>query len=246
MIKLKLADFIIQINNKYDFVERQCHGYIVDDGVPDLIIECTEEDIQQEITNYDNPSYANKGYCESICIYRNLCLQLPKYDAFLMHSAVLDVDGKSYAFTAKSGTGKSTHINLWKKLLGEKVTVVNGDKPILRFIDGELFIYGTPWCGKEGWNTNMRSTLKGLCFLERAEKNSIIPLEKSESAMRIMNQILMPSDPLDAMSTLELMDRMLMKVDTWLLGCNMDIEAAKIAYESMSGEKIWKSNQDLF
>jgi hypothetical protein len=34
------------------------------------------------------------------------------------------------------------------------------------------------------------------------------------------------------------MDRMLMKVDTWLLGCNMDVEAAKIAYENMSGEKI--------
>ena len=155
-----------------------------------------------------------------------------------MHAAVLDVDGKSYAFTAKSGTGKSTHINLWKKLLGDKVVVVNGDKPILRFIDGELYIYGTPWCGKEGWQTNMRSIFKGLCFLERAENNSIKPLEKGECASRIMQQILMPTDPFDAMATLELMDRMLMKVDTWLLGCNMDIEAAKIAYENMSGEKI--------
>ena len=53
-----------------------------------------------------------------------------------------------------------------------------------------------------------------------------------------MQQILMPKDPFGAISTLELMDKMLMKVDTWLLGCNMDIEAAKIAYENMSGEKI--------
>ena len=238
MIKIKLADFIIQINNKYDFVERMCKGYLVNDGEPDFVVECTDDDIQAEIANYEEPAYANKGYCESICIYRRLCLQLPKYDAFLMHAAVLDVDGKSYAFTARSGTGKSTHINLWKKLLGDKVVVVNGDKPILRFIDGELYIYGTPWCGKEGWNTNMRSTLKGLCFLERADNNSIKPLEKGECATRIMQQILMPTDPFDAMATLELMDRMLMKVDTWLLGCNMDIEAAKIAYENMSGDKI--------
>ncbi|MBO5439082.1 MAG: hypothetical protein J6A53_00335, partial [Clostridia bacterium] len=82
------------------------------------------------------------------------------------------------------------------------------------------------------------SELKGLCFLERAEENSIQPLEKTKAAERIMQQILMPKDPFGAISTLELMDKMLMKVDTWLLGCNMDIEAAKIAYENMSGEKI--------
>ncbi len=237
MFKIKIADFVIEIQNKYSHIERLCDGYIVEEGTPDFVLFCTDEEIEAEIENYEDPSYANSGYSESICIYRKLCLQLPKHDAFLMHSAVIDVDANAYAFTASSGTGKSTHIRLWKQLLGEKVIVVNGDKPILRFIDGELYVYGTPWCGKEGWNTNMCSKLKGLCFLERAEQNSIKPLEKPKSAERIMHQILMPNDPVDAMATLELMDRMLMKVDTWLLGCNMDIEAAKIAYEGMSGEK---------
>lgn len=237
MFKIKIADFIVEIQNKYNHIPSLCKDYIVNDGEPDFIISCTDEEIKAEISNYSEPAYANFAYSESICLYRKLCLQLPKHDAFLMHSAVIDVDGNAYAFTAKSGTGKSTHICLWKKLLGEKVIVVNGDKPILRFIDGELYIYGTPWCGKEGWNTNMRSNLKGLCFLERAEKNSIVPLNKSIAAEKIMHQILMPTDAIDAMATLELMDRMLMNVDTWLLGCNMDIEAAKIAYEGMSGEK---------
>lgn len=238
MIKVKIADFIIQINNKYDFVKQQCKNYIVDDGQPDFVVECTQEEIDVEVQNYEDPSYANYGYCESVCIYRNLCLQLPKYDALLMHAAVLDVDGKAYAFTAQSGTGKSTHIKLWRKLLGNRAIVVNGDKPILRFIDNELYIYGTPWCGKEGWNTNMRSVFKALCFLERAETNSIEPLEMSECVERVMKQILMPTDPLGAIATLELLDRMLIKIDTWRLGCNMDIEAAKIAYENMSGDKI--------
>lgn len=232
-----MADFIIEIRNKYRHIERLCANYIVDEGEPDFILECTDEDIAKEIEYYEDPSYANSAYSESICLYRKLCMQLPKHDAFLMHSAVIDVDGKAYAFTAKSGTGKSTHICLWKKLLGDKVIVVNGDKPILRFIDDELYVYGTPWCGKEGWNTNMRSTMKGLCFLERAEQNSVVPFDKSIAAERIMHQILIPSEPIDAMATLELMDRMLTKIDIWLLGCNMDIEAAKIAYETMSGEK---------
>lgn len=238
MFKIKIADFVIEIQNKYNYIENLCRDYIVNEGTPDLIASCTENEIKEEIQNFAEPSYANFAYCESVCIYRSISLQLPKYNAFLMHSAVIDVDGKAYAFTAQSGTGKSTHICLWKKLLGDRVVVVNGDKPILRFIEDKLYIYGTPWCGKEGWNTNMRSELKGLCFLERAEENSIQPLEKTKAAERIMQQILMPKDPFGAISTLELMDKMLMKVDTWLLGCNMDIEAAKIAYENMSGEKI--------
>lgn len=237
MFKIKIADFIVEIRNKYNHIKNLCADYIVEDGTPDLVMECTDEDITAEIDNYDDPSYANSGYSESICIYRKLCLQLPIYDAFLMHSAVIEVDGNAYAFTAKSGTGKSTHICLWKKLLGDKVIVVNGDKPILRFIDGELYVYGTPWCGKEGWNTNKRSKFKGLCFLERAEENKISPLDKTKAAERIMNQVLMPTTPMEAIATLDLIDRMLKKVDTWLLGCNMDIEAAKIAYENMSGEK---------
>ena len=238
MFKIKIADFIVEIDNKYGHIEKLCRNYIVSDGAPDFVICCTDEELEDEKDNYEEPQYANPAYSESVCVYRKLCLQLPQNDAFLMHGAVIGVNGNAYAFTARSGTGKSTHICLWKKLLGEKVIVVNGDKPILRFIDGELYIYGTPWCGKEGWNTNKRSKLKGLCFLERAEKNSINPLEKSASAERIMHQILMPQDPLDTIATLDLIDRMINKVDTWLLGCNMDIEAAKIAYEKMSGESI--------
>lgn len=237
MFKIKIADFIVEIHHKFDHIRSMCKDYIVNDGIPDFVVSCTDDEIKTELANYDDPSYARDDYSESVCLYRNLCLQLPQYDAFIMHGAVIDVNGNAYTFTAPSGTGKSTHICLWKKLLGDKVTIVNGDKPILRFIDGELYIYGTPWCGKEGWNTNMRSKLKGLCFLERAEKNNIRPLAKPDSASKIMCQILMPTDPLGAMSTLELIDKMLMKVDTWLLGCNIDIEAAKIAYEAMSGEK---------
>ena len=237
MFKIKIADFIIDIENKYGYIERLCKNYIISDGNPDFSICCTDEEIQREIENYDEEALANPDYSEAVCIYRKLCLQLPKYDAFVMHGAVIDVDGKAYTFTASSGTGKSTHIKLWGRLLGSKVKVVNGDKPILRFIDDELYVYGTPWCGKEGWNTNMRSTMKAICFLERAKENSIRPLEKDSAAERIMRQIIIPNDAVSAIATLDLMDKMLKKVDTWLLGCNMDIEAAKVAYENMSGEK---------
>lgn len=234
MFRIKLADLIIEIDNKYEFIEKQCAGYYTDETNADIKASCTDDDITKEQGNYVDQF--SRGYCESICIYRAIALQLPLYDAFLMHSAVVDVDGQAYAFAARSGTGKSTHLMLWNEYLKERLTVVNGDKPIMRFINGALYAYGTPWCGKEGWHKNMRSPLKAICFLERSVENRIERLEKGKSAELIMKQILMPTDPLGAIKTLELLDKMIQKTDTWLLGCNISIDAAKLSYKTMSGE----------
>jgi hypothetical protein len=150
---------------------------------------------------------------------------------------VIETGGNAYAFAAKSGTGKSTHIALWHKYLGdENVTIINGDKPIIRLLGNDFFAYGTPWCGKEGWNTNTKAKLKGICFIERDKENHIEKLDKAEAATRIMKQILMPTYAEGAIKTLELADEMMNSVDTWLLGCNISIDAAKTAYEAMSKE----------
>ena len=248
MFKIKMADFIIEIDNKYDYISRFCSEYIYEGPECDIRASCTEEDISNEfeLAKQDEDVYntlivmneeKRRGYLESICVYRAICLQLPERNSFVMHAATIEVDGLAYAFTARSGTGKSTHISLWKKYLGERVKVVNGDKPIIRLIDGVFYAYGTPWCGKEGWNRNVRVPLKGICFIERALENKIDKMPISDAASRIMKQILMPKEPLGAINTLELLDKMLNNVNCWLLGCNTSIEAAEIAYKAMSGGK---------
>lgn len=248
MFKIKMADFVIEIDNKYNFISNFCSKYKYEGEECDLYASCTEEDISNEfeISKQDEEVYNSlitmdeekrRGYLESICIYRAICLQLPERDAFVMHAATIEVDGLAYAFTARSGTGKSTHISLWRKYLGERVKVVNGDKPIVRLIDGVFYAYGTPWCGKEGWNNNVSVPLKGICFIERATENRIEKMPLSDAASRIMKQILMPKEPMGAIKTLELLDKMLNNVNCWLLGCNISIEAAEIAYKAMSGGK---------
>ena len=246
MFKIKIADFIVEIDNQYSYIEDLCKKYIYEGEGKDFSASCTEEDIDnEEIISREDPEVfaslsrmteeGKRGYLESICVYRCLCLQLPERSSFIMHAAVIEVDGMAYAFTAKSGTGKSTHISLWKKLLGEKVQIVNGDKPIIRLENGVFYAYGTPWCGKEGWNRNVRAPLKGLCFLERATENRIDKLSLDVAASRIMKQILIPKDAMGAINTLELVDKMLNTVDCWVLGCNVSVEAAEIAYNAMSG-----------
>ena len=98
-----------------------------------------------------------------------------QYDAFLMHAhaAVVSVEGRGIAFLARSGGGKSTRVCLWKRAFGDRLTIINGDKPMLRFVDNALYVFGTPWNGKEGRGMNGSAPLHALCFLEKSEEVSV-------------------------------------------------------------------------
>ena len=72
--------------------------------------------------------------------YRIICKKILSFDAMLMHCAAVSVDNEAYLFTAVSGTGKTTHINLWRKKFGDRFFVINGDKPIIRLIDGKFYV----------------------------------------------------------------------------------------------------------
>lgn len=100
---------------------------------------------------------------------------------------------KRMLFAAKSGTGKTTHCKLWLDTFPD-ARIINGDKPLVRISDEKVFIYGTPWCGKENYNINSKAPLKAVCFLERAEQNSIDRISKSEAVARIMPQLLIPKN----------------------------------------------------
>ncbi len=237
MFKIKIADVVVEIDNIYSYIECACKDYLYEGDECDFTIKSTKELVEEERNNLIDSHLFPLAYIENISIYRQLCLNLLKYDAFVMHAAVIGVGDSAYAFTAKSGTGKSTHIALWKKLLGDKVYVINGDKPILRFIDDKLYVYGTPWCGKEMWNTNTRAELNGLCFLERGESNEILRMTPKDSISLLMKQILIPKDSFGVIKTFELVDKMLNTVNLWKLKCNISLEAAYVAYKEMSGGK---------
>ncbi len=235
MFQIKMADLVICINNKYDYVETLCHDYCVESATSDMQIEASDEAIQKE--QEDAEIECTLEYCESICIYREISTQLILHNGFLMHGACIEVDGNVYAFCAKSGTGKSTHLRLWKKMLGDKAQIINGDKPIIRWFpdrEKEFVVYGTPWCGKEGWNVNTSAALKAICFLERGEKNEIHPISGKESMKRLGHQILMPKAPHEMMKYLDMMDALLSGTSCYLLSCNMEDEAAVTAYQGMN------------
>lgn len=137
MFCIQIAEVLIAIKNRYAFTERLCADYIVDTSPDDcdISIAATPEEIAAE--NDEKGSFS-PAYCESLALYRKICTRMLDFNAFLFHAAIISYAEQGFAFTAKSGTGKSTHIAQWVRALGEHVTVVNGDKPILRWRTGKL------------------------------------------------------------------------------------------------------------
>lgn len=237
MALYKFADLVVEIKNKYDFLAKQCIEYRYDGNAsPELEVCVTDEDIRRE-RDFSPEVHYPGGYLESICAYRKLCLQLPKYDAFLLHGSVIECDGKGIAFTAKSGVGKTTHTMLWRKVYGDYVRIINGDKPIIRFLDGIPFAYGTPWAGKENFHCNARVPLTDLCFIERGTENRVIQIRPEDRLSAVMQQILLPAEHQMAVKTLELLDRFLSACRVWVIRCDMSQDAAILAHDTILGEE---------
>ncbi len=271
---------IADIRIRVDAMHPETYGFLADYEVPqrpidvlpgvNIPIQPKEEDIafEREKSAAEDAAEGipvrqfSDAYLETLAVLRRLAEDAPFHGAMLFHGSAVAVDGQGYIFTAKSGTGKSTHAALWRQLLGEKAVMVNDDKPFIRIeypaADGEGMtsgrdwpagkrpwpfarVCGSPWNGKHRLGSNISVPLKAVCILERAEKNSIARVSPHEAYPMLLQQVYRPSESLGMQQTLKLVDELARSVEFWRLGCNMDIEAAKVSYEAMSGAAATKS-----
>lgn len=232
-MKCRVADFNVEFVHHYAHLARMCAAYSAEFDTPDFFIEIPHDEIEKGLAEL--PVESNLECFEGVLAYRLLADKMAHRDAFVLHSALFDVDGTGIALAAASGTGKTTHMRLWKRMLGDRMKIVNGDKPTIRFFEDseQPFAYGTPWNGKEHYGCNMRTTLRHICFIERGEQNSIVPLEKDDAINRIFNQVYIPSNPAAMLATMSLIDRTLSVCKLWKITANMDISAAKTAYNKI-------------
>ena len=238
-MKYKIADTVFELTPKYKYVVEQCKKYLYNgDEKPSLYIISTQQDIDNEKTfGGEFPDY----YLESLSVFRKLCEYiLNNSNGIIFHSSAVAVDNEAYLFTAPSGTGKSTHARLWRELLGDKVVMVNDDKPIIRYVDGDFYVYGTPWNGKHCLDTNTSVKIKAICEIKQDKDNSIEKLNPKDMLVTALNQTLRPKSVTAMNNLLDIIDKLLSKVELYRLKCNMDISAAKLSYGTMSGDKSYE------
>lgn len=232
---------IAEKNIRIDSVFQKVHDYCIDyrtDGEPDFTVTTVQDDIELERirskrsgTETDYPD----DYIEELAVYRKIAEKMPEYDTFLFHGSAVAVDDECYLFTAKSGTGKSTHTRLWRKLLGDRAVMVNDDKPLIKMTDKGAVVFGTPYNGKHRLGKNISVPLRAVCILERSHENRICRITKKEAYTMLIQQTYRPEDGAALAKTLMLIDRLADSAGLWRLGCNMDISAAELSYNTMKG-----------
>lgn len=234
---MKLADMKIGIESQYDYLQEFCKDYCIEDCEPDFSIKMEMEEIEAE-RKEDGGFWYTKEYLETVATLRKISEKLPLYNRFLFHGAAITYEDEGgFLFTAPSGTGKTTHIRMWRRHLGEGVRVVNGDKPFIAIKENEVRVYGTPWAGKEKWQKNRSAELKGICRIKQGTGCSIRKLEPVECLEWILNEIYIPRTSGMLEITLEHVEKLLGRVPVYELTCDISEEAVKYSFEAMTGFK---------
>ncbi|MBF8970798.1 MULTISPECIES: hypothetical protein [unclassified Streptococcus] len=245
-MRIEIAGVSVDIQERYPEIRPFVQNYLIaDTGVKaDIQISVTDKDI--EFFQVKTEEDFSRGVHEITAVLAVLCDQILDFDAFFLHAAVVAVGGEAFAFTARSGMGKSTHVRQWLQYFGEKAFVVNGDKPFLFKRGEELLAAGTPWCGKEGWETNVQVPLKGICFLERGAQNRMRLASQEEVMDRLFPQLRLPRDSVKLAKLMNLLDWTIQNIPFYILECTISEAAAQLAYQGMHkglGSSKWLEEQ---
>lgn len=241
--RYRFAGITVEIHSLHGQIHRMCEEYRITDAPVDITIRVSQADVDEARKLFErvakaegrNPGNPSDSFVETIAVHGQIAEALPAYGSVLMHGSCLAVDGAAYLFCAPSGTGKSTHARLWREMLGDRVLMVNDDKPLIRVADGRVLACGTPWNGKHHLSANVSIPLRAICLLERGERNEIERLSYTEGYHVLMRHLYRPFSATALARSLGLFNEVLSNVELWRLRCTMDAEAARVSYEALHG-----------
>jgi hypothetical protein len=241
VFNIDIADVVVQVHAIYDSSREYCKEYLSEQK-PDFSVVITHEDLllerekaaKTDVAEGKSVRNVSDAQLEITAIQRKIAREMFSYDTILFHGSVVAVDGQAYLFTAKSGTGKSTHTRLWREVFGNRAIMVNDDKPFLRIENQKILACGSPWNGKHRLGTDIKVPLKAICILERGQENSIVKIEPQDGLHMLLQQSNRPNGVKMLGTFLEMIDTIAKCVPLFRMCCNMDPKAAVMAYHAMA------------
>ena len=152
----------------------------------------------------------------------------------LMHASLVRNNNYGYAFIAKSGTGKSTQVSMWLRFIAGS-DLMNDDNPIIRFIDNEFWIFGSPWSGKTPCYRNVKAKLGAITRIDRASNNSmekLPPIQAFASLLPSCSSMKWDTDIYNAVC--DIITKLVETTNIYTLHCLPNKEAAEVCYATIS------------
>lgn len=199
----------------YDDYSEAMAAFEVDDYWKDGLIICSQKG-----------KYSEWGFSGSAgdVLFRNLILH---HHGIVVHASAIEWEGKGIIFSAPSGVGKSTQSNLWKRHMNAKI--LNDDRPAVRMINEQPFLYGTPWSGSSAKFLNKSVPLKAIVLLEQSPEDRIEKLSGYEPARQLLPRCFLPYYDMEYMKlALDTIEKIIASVPVYALKCKPDKDAVEL------------------
>jgi len=99
------------------------------------------------------------------------------HQTIALHASTVCYEGKSALFLGESGTGKSTHTQLWLDHI-PNTELLNDDSPFVRIMDNHsVWVFGSPWSGKTPCYKNRHTPIAAIVRLSQSPYNKITRLK---------------------------------------------------------------------
>lgn len=184
---------------------------------------------------YCHPPYTDTFREELFHAIRFTFLYLAqKHHMAILHSASFLYRGKAWLFSGPSGTGKSTHTNLWHDLL--QVPLLNGDLNVLALVNGQPMIHGLPWCGTSKICDPASYPLGGIILLRQAMDDRVEELSADKKRLLVLQRLISPTWTPEMLSAnLDLVDELADKIYIARLHCTKNFSAVDVMKEGIDG-----------
>lgn len=231
-MKYLIADFVAEFEPRYDILKNLAEPFeYYGDRETEIKLNVSDEYIKKLLSKMSAETTVEQA--EEFAYATLFNRKVIKFNTIFIHSSAILYGGKAYLFSALSGVGKSTHTRLWKKAFGDKVQIINDDKPVVRIYDDKCIVYGTPFDGGSGIANNMSAPLEAIVFLKRGESNSIRQAETSEILSQLYFSTAHSKNKAVAESMLTNFENLITHCKFYILQCNTDISAAYTARDAI-------------
>jgi len=236
-----IAGLRVEIKNCFGRTKKQALPYLAenqsDDLKADIVVNVSDERVREKAEQFSEMNEDDWAY---MLTGADFYAALLRFNGILLHSSCIVVDGVAYAFSADSGTGKSTHASLWLEHFKDRAYMLNDDKPAIRKIDGKIYACGTPWSGKYDYSKPENVPLGAICFIERSENNWIKKADTGKAVFNIFSQTIRKLGMNGMNRLFDVIEDIFSSVDLYELGCNISDEAFEV-----SSSKMLKTPKEL-
>ena len=227
-----IADLVVELEPVYDETKTLAKPFLYSGSrETDIALSYTEKYFQNLLNR--RAQGVTEGEMENFAFSNMFNRRAIKFSTMLVHSSALIYNGGAYLFSADSGVGKSFHTRLWLKAFGNKVHIMNDDKPVVRLYDDRAIAFGTPFDGGSRIALNESYPLKAIVFLERGEQNSVRVPDSKEVIQRLYFQTAHMVSMEIADKMLKNFEKLLSLTSFYILTCNMEDEAARVAFDGI-------------